>query len=150
PVAAATGKEAMRELRKRADIQAILLDSTLPYPGLAYTLAQMRADVDVGKVPILLAAVPESRVAQEAAQRYQEGRKRLDTLRLQARTYLDRLKALAAEEAQRIAEVKGDKALDTTAKADAIRNIENDYNKLRRDADTKSPEAVKLLEEVPK
>jgi hypothetical protein len=149
-VTAATGKEAMRELRQRADIQAILLDSTLPYPGLAHTLAQMRADVDVGKVPILLAAVPETRVAHDAARRYQQVQRRLDALRQQARPYLDRLKALAAEEAQHIAEVKADKTLDTTAKAEAIRKIENDYNKLRRDADAKFPEAVRLLVEAPK
>src|SRR5262249_57733051 len=121
-----TGKEAMRELGKRADIHAILLDSTLPYPGLAHTLAQMRADVDVGKVPILLAAVPETRVAHDAARRYQGVQKRLDTLRQEARPYLDRLKNLATEEAQRIADVKAGRNLGTIAKAGGGRKIEDD------------------------
>jgi CheY-like chemotaxis protein len=150
PVAVATGKEAMRELRKRGDIQAILLDSTLPYPGLTHLLAQLRADVDVGKVPVLLAAIPETRVARDAARRYQVVRKRLNQIRNQATPYLDTLRMLAEQEAERIAAVKGDRALDTTARAEEIRKVENEFNARRRVAEKKYPEEVKLLEEVPK
>lgn len=61
PVRVNTGREALRRLGEAADIDAILIDANLPNPGLSSLLAQLRADVNVGELPLVLAA-PKERV----------------------------------------------------------------------------------------
>jgi CheY-like chemotaxis protein len=61
PVRVNTGREALLRLGEAADIDAILIDANLPDPGLSSLLAQLRADVNVGDLPLVLAA-PKERV----------------------------------------------------------------------------------------
>lgn len=51
-----TGRELMRRLNAAADIDLILMEETLPDPGLASLMAQLRADRNAGLLPILLTA----------------------------------------------------------------------------------------------
>lgn len=55
-VAVGTGREAMQRLNEAADIDAIILDSQVPDPGLLYQLAQLRADVHSGQLPVIVVA----------------------------------------------------------------------------------------------
>jgi CheY-like chemotaxis protein len=59
PVKVRTGQAALRRLNQAADIDAILIDSELPDPGLSPLLGQLRADVNFGRLPLILAAPRE-------------------------------------------------------------------------------------------
>src|SRR5262249_46452025 len=61
PVRVRSGNEAMKRLSEAADIDAILIDAGLPDPGLPSLLAQLRADVNVGDLPLVIAA-PNNRL----------------------------------------------------------------------------------------
>src|SRR5262249_4276747 len=58
PVTAATGREALRLVRDAADIDAILIDSAITDPLLTHLLAELRADIEVGQVPIFITQAP--------------------------------------------------------------------------------------------
>lgn len=58
-VVVGTGREALRRLAEAADIDLAIVDHALPDPGLAYFLAQLRSDVHVGLLPVLVVAAPE-------------------------------------------------------------------------------------------
>lgn len=155
PILVSNGKDAMRRLRADATIEAILLDSTLPFPGLANTLAQMRQDVDVGKIPLLLSAVPETRVSHDAAVRYRALKGRRDLILTDTRGYRELLRQLGNEEARAKAEVEKDYASDRRGaaaqndKMNAYRRVEELY-KARRDLlDKEHPSAVTALKDVP-
>jgi DNA-binding response OmpR family regulator len=66
PVIAATGRETLRAVRDAADIDVILIDQAISDPQLPHLLAELRADVDVGLVPILVTEAPGA-PAKEAA-----------------------------------------------------------------------------------
>lgn len=53
-----TGRELMRRLKEAADIDAVILDPDIPYPGLADTLASLRYDVHVGLLPVRIVYQP--------------------------------------------------------------------------------------------
>jgi hypothetical protein len=53
-----TGRELMRRLKEAADIDAVIIDSELPYPMLADTLASLRYDVHVGLLPVRVVYSP--------------------------------------------------------------------------------------------
>lgn len=80
PVLAATGRDALRRLKARADIDAILLDSSLPNPGLAFTLGQLRSDRDIRRLPVLLTAVPDSKESRYLLDRIRTLRTQLEVL----------------------------------------------------------------------
>jgi DNA-binding response OmpR family regulator len=61
---ASTGRQVMRRLQARADIDAVVIDSTLPQPGLDNLIAQLRADANVKRLPVLVASFPDSRRAE--------------------------------------------------------------------------------------
>src|SRR5205085_7701847 len=105
PVPAATGREALRRLREAADIDLILLDSTLPDPGLAPLLGQLRADVFSANIPVVLVAVPEGRVGRDLALRYRTAKARLDYLHSATRAYRQALTAVNSEQASRAQEI---------------------------------------------
>ena len=42
-----TGRDVLRRLKAKADVDAVVIDSVLPNPGLASLLAQLRADAKV-------------------------------------------------------------------------------------------------------
>jgi CheY-like chemotaxis protein len=84
-VTAATGRQALLRLRGKADIDLIVLDSILPDPGLAPLLAQLRADRTVSRLPVLLAAVPETRRAHDLLERLQDVRRQIDNVNRELR-----------------------------------------------------------------
>lgn len=53
-----TGKELMRRLKTAADVDAIILDSELPYPPLPDTIASLRYDVHLGLLPVRIVYQP--------------------------------------------------------------------------------------------
>jgi hypothetical protein len=59
PVHARTGNDVLRRVSDAADIDAILIDANLPDPGPASLIAQLRADINVGELPLILAAPKE-------------------------------------------------------------------------------------------
>lgn len=54
----ATGKELMRRLKAAADVDAIIIDSELPYPPLPDTIASLRYDVHLGLLPVRIVYQP--------------------------------------------------------------------------------------------
>jgi CheY-like chemotaxis protein len=56
PVKAKTGRDVMLRVNEAADIDLLLLDAALPDPGLASLLAQLRADNNVGQLPVVVTA----------------------------------------------------------------------------------------------
>jgi hypothetical protein len=53
-----TGWEVMRRLKEAADIDAVLIDSDLPYPTLPDLLASLRADIHLGLLPVRVLYTP--------------------------------------------------------------------------------------------
>jgi hypothetical protein len=58
PVTALTGRDALRAVREAGDIDAILVDQGILDPQLPNLIGQLRSDVDVGMVPILITEPP--------------------------------------------------------------------------------------------
>jgi CheY-like chemotaxis protein len=58
PVMARTGRQALKQLQDNPDIDVIFIDHMLPDPGLPELVAQLRADVNVGLLPLFI-TVPE-------------------------------------------------------------------------------------------
>ena len=44
----------MKKLTESADFDVMLIDHNLPDPGITYLLAQLRADVNVGQLPLFV------------------------------------------------------------------------------------------------
>jgi CheY-like chemotaxis protein len=59
PVTATTGKEALQQLARAADIDVALIDASIPYPQLPYVLAQIRQGADTGYLPIIVMLPPK-------------------------------------------------------------------------------------------
>ena len=148
PVTAATGREAIQKLRAKGEIEAVLLDSTLPMPGLAPLLAQLRADVDVGRIPILLAAVPETRASHDLANRYHALRDRLGRLNDQTMRYRAALRVIDNEEAEERKEVeKNTRAFSTKDRTEAMNRVMKKYEDRRRLAALEDPLASSLIKD---
>jgi CheY-like chemotaxis protein len=49
-----TGRDVLKRLNQAADIDLVLIDEALPDPGLASLLAQLRADPNYGRLPVVL------------------------------------------------------------------------------------------------
>jgi CheY-like chemotaxis protein len=56
---AATGRELLRRLADAGDIDALLIDNNLPDPGLPHLLAQLRADANIGLLPVFITVFPD-------------------------------------------------------------------------------------------
>jgi hypothetical protein len=56
PVVVQTGRDALRRLGEAADIDVLVLDHALSYPELPNLLAQLRADINYGLLPVLVTA----------------------------------------------------------------------------------------------
>lgn len=76
-VTVSTGRDALRRLDAAHDISAIVLESTLPDPGLASFLAQVRADSNAKRLPVVLIAVPDTAESRELVYQYRDARERL-------------------------------------------------------------------------
>src|SRR5262249_18649126 len=145
-----TGRDAMRRLRAGGDIDVILLDSTLPLPGLAPLLGQLRADVDVAKVPVLLAAVPEARNARDILTRYRRVRTRLEGLNRSTRRSQEALAERAHERQLQEEGVRKNPRLSADERVKALRALDEKFAALRRDIGSRFPESVLLLRDAPK
>jgi hypothetical protein len=80
PVPVKTGRDALRRINARNDISAIVLESTLPDPGLASFLAQVKADVNAGRLPVILIAVPDNVATRDLIVQYRDAKDRVDFL----------------------------------------------------------------------
>jgi HEAT repeat protein len=60
PVVVHTGREAIARAAERADVDAMLIHYGLTDPGFPYLLGQLRADINVGRLPLVL-VVPKDR-----------------------------------------------------------------------------------------
>ena len=58
-----TGRELMRRLNEAADIDAVIVDSEIPYPPLEDTLASLRYDVHAGMLPVRIVYQPTAPAA---------------------------------------------------------------------------------------
>jgi len=116
PIVVHTGREALRQLRESAGIDALLVDSQLPDPGMAYLLAQLRSDVNAALLPVLITVPP----AQLTVQKQEELRRLTDAYRnvsvIPASTTAGVLKN---ELASQIAATIGKPLTDAERKADA-------------------------------
>lgn len=59
PILVKTGREAMRRLREAADIDLIIVDANIPDPQLPDLLGQLRSDIDVGLLPVVITLWPD-------------------------------------------------------------------------------------------
>jgi hypothetical protein len=148
-VPVATGRAALREVRA-ADVNAILLESTLPLPGLASLLAQLRADKDAAPIPVLLAAVPETRTARDLVARMRKARARLDAINRRTRNYRMVLRSLEAEHAAAAREIKTNKRLGADDRVKALRTLDVRYEEDISFTDRRYPEAKLLYKDVPR
>jgi hypothetical protein len=163
PVHVSNGRDLMRQLRARADVDVVLLESTLPSPGtsgcgttgapftnLAHVLAQLRADVDVGWVPVLLAAVPETRASFEQSRRFRAADRRLQGLEYDTRAYRAALQDLQREEAEKTREIDKTKFVTRDEELTARRINEEKFADLRKMLDRDFLAASRLAKEMPK
>jgi hypothetical protein len=150
PVAVSNGRDLMREVRARGDVDAILLESTLPQPGLAQLLAQLRADVDVGKVPVLLAAVPQTRASHDIARRVQRIDRRLATINAETRSYRAALRAINEEEANALKDIAKTKFATKDERVTAETITRDKFAEERRRLDQDFLSAVRLAKDAPK
>lgn len=59
PVVVHSGRDALHRLAEAADIDGILVAESITDPMLPYLLSQLRADVDAGRLPVVIAAAPD-------------------------------------------------------------------------------------------
>jgi hypothetical protein len=80
PISVRTGRDVLRRLNEADDIDVLLLDAALPDPGLSSLLAQLRADRNAGRLPLLLTA-PGGREEplRPITENYQQERQRVQT-----------------------------------------------------------------------
>ena len=69
PIAVRSGRDVLRRLNEAADVDMVLIDEALPDPGLPSLLAQLRADLNYGRIPVVVTTTKDR---QEAARRYVE------------------------------------------------------------------------------
>jgi hypothetical protein len=132
PVYAASGRDALRRLNQAADIDVILIDSNLTDPSLSFLLAQLRADLHYGRLPLFLTALP----TREEAVRLRE------LFRDEVRSLADRIltERHTLEEA-----IRG-----LSARYDAERNrLEELFKRLPEEADQERRRLFLVLAELP-
>ena len=54
PIQVRTGRDVLLRLNQAADVDLVLIDEALPDPGLPSLLAQLRADLHYGRLPVVL------------------------------------------------------------------------------------------------
>ncbi|MFQ3592270.1 MAG: hypothetical protein SNJ82_03655, partial [Gemmataceae bacterium] len=145
PVEASNGRDVMRLLRSNAQIEAVLLDSSLPTPGLAHLLAQLRMDADLAGLPILLAAVPLTPTADAASRRIYDLKVSRQALDADLSEYRQRIRYLNAEEDRERRNLVEDRQLDSRQRSDRIRKLEEYYRTLRSEAERMNPGVVNAL-----
>jgi CheY-like chemotaxis protein len=150
PILVSTGRDLMRQLRAHADVDAVLLDSRLPDPGLAYLLANLRQDVDYGRVPVLLAAVPETRSAHDLAACSARIQTRLDLIRTETRAYRTGLASLEMDEKAALQKVRFDKEAPPGDRYFAERSVRERFDAERRYLDRTYLDAARQTKDAEK
>jgi CheY-like chemotaxis protein len=64
-ITAITGRGAVQRLLARADIDSVVLDTSLVQPDLTWVLAQLRSDQGLRRLPVLVGVVPDSFTARD-------------------------------------------------------------------------------------
>jgi CheY-like chemotaxis protein len=101
-VIANTGRQAVRRLVSKADIDAVLLDSTIVDPDLTWVIAQLRSDRGLKRLPVLIAAIPDGPEAKGIIDELSDLNLRAKTLddsirdRLESKDKLERVSGYAA------------------------------------------------------
>lgn len=145
PLEASNGREVMRMLRSNASIEAVLLDSSLPTPGLAHLLAQLRADADLAHIPILVAAVPQTPTADAAARRVYDLKVSKQALEQDLTEYRRRIRNLQAEEERERRNLLEDRLIDSRRRNELLQKLEERYARLRSEAERMNPGVVNAL-----
>lgn len=143
------GRDAQRSLRGSSGYEAVLMSSDLPYPGLAHLLAQMDADRDVPRVPILVAAVPTTRAGHEASRRYEALRKRRDSINAETVSYRAALRTIELEEREARQNTQTDKSLRSEERNSALQKIAQKAAAERRKAADDFRGESRLLADLP-
>jgi hypothetical protein len=60
PLLCYTGNEVLRRLAEAADVDVLFVDYAIPDPALPYLLAQLRGDVDAGRLPVFVTVHPDA------------------------------------------------------------------------------------------
>jgi hypothetical protein len=115
----------------------------------------MRQDVDVGRVPIILSAIPESRAARDAADQYRRLKGRVDTIYSDTRKYRDLIDSLNIGESDEKKEVDKELAKEKVpsppeVRANAYAKIEAKYVELRSRVRKDLPTDAVLVTDIPK
>ncbi len=101
-IMAFNGRQAVRRLVSKADVDAVLLDASIADLDLTWVLAQLRSDRGLRRLPVLVAAIPDGPAARAIIQELVELRQRVKVLddsikeRLQERTRLEQVSGYAA------------------------------------------------------
>ena len=69
PISVRMGRDVLKRLNEAADVDLVLIDEALPDPGLPSLLAQLRADVNYGRVPVVVTVAKER---EDAVRRFVE------------------------------------------------------------------------------
>ena len=101
-VVAKSGRQAVRRLVSKADVDAVLLDSSIVDLDLNWVVAQLRSDRGLRRLPVFVAAIPDSLEAKTIIDDIADLQSRLKTLddsireRLQDRGRLENVSGYAA------------------------------------------------------
>jgi CheY-like chemotaxis protein len=149
PVSVSNGRDAIRRLKADAEFMAVILDSTMPAPGLPYLLSQLRQDASLASVPVLLAAVPDTEISRDAINRYRQFQEELKAVEPDTKPYLTAIEKLQEEEAAEIkarrAELaKNPKNISETVRKEVGKIVEQ-YAVRRKEIEKEYSAAVQLL-----
>lgn len=136
PVVVANDRDAMRQLRRTGEIEAILLASDLQ-GSLANLLAQVRQDVDVAGVPVLLAAVPTSPISRDAVNRYRDVKTRMDSLQNELRAFRTELSKINQAESKELyaleQELLRNRRMSSIEREAELRKTRDRYQEMRKE-----------------
>jgi hypothetical protein len=101
-------------------------------------------------VPILLAALPETRSAHDVAKAYQRLQARIDLISAQTGSYRNAVKGLEAEETAAYTKLRADKDIRPDNRLFAERNLREKYAAQRAALDKQYLDSARLAKDVPK
>ncbi len=135
-----SGREALKRLDRAADLSAVVLDSKLPDPGLTYFIAQLEADPNVKKLPVLILAVPDTAETRDLTDHYRKEQARLDYLISQSRP-IRRERQAAEKQYQAERKAYLDNPLSNLVEQNnRLAKLDESYDATLRDIARRSPE----------
>jgi hypothetical protein len=144
-IEARTGRDAIRKMKEDGSIQALITESTLPLPGLAHFLAQLRADPALKNIPVLLAAVPESRASVEALQRYSDLAREREGILRQCRALIEDLASAQRERDEELRQAFKERAFFPESFRTAVARLDAEFEEKRKDLTADTPDLIKQL-----